>query len=326
MRDLRGLPKAHLHIHLEGAMRPATLDELAIGAGIAVPAITGFGSFSDFMGTYVAACGVLTTPDALARLTREVVEDAARDGATWIEPSVYLPHHTQRLGPPRQTLDIILGAAAVTAAATGTGVGIIVAADRTGDPEDAIEQAKLAVEYAGRGVVGFGLANDETGHFPGPFARAFAIARAGGLLSVPHAGELEGADSVQGALDTLRADRIQHGVRAIEDPDLVRRLADRQVCLDVCPTSNVMLAVVPDIAAHALPALVAAGIPCSINADDPLLFKTGLLDEYELARREFGFDDGALARIATTSIDASGAPTDVKQRTRAGIAEWLARG
>jgi adenosine deaminase len=144
-------------------------------------------------------------------------------------------------------------------------------------------------------------------------------------MSVPHAGELEGPVSVRGALDVLGADRIQHGVRAVEDPELVRRLADVQVCLDVCPTSNVMLSVVPDLRSHPLPDLFAAGVPCSINADDPLLFGTGLLDEYELARRELGFDDADLARIATTSIDASGAPPDVKRRTRSRIGAWLAR-
>jgi adenosine deaminase len=323
MRDLRGLPKAHLHIHLEGAMRPETLHELAGAAGLAVPPIRGFGSFSAFSGMYMAACDVLTSPDALARLTREVIEDSARDGATWVEPAVYLPHPNERLGAPEETLEIILGAAADAAGANDCGVGIVVAADRTVDPADAIEQATLAAKYAGRGVVGFGLANDETGHPPEPFAAAFAIARAAGLLSVPHAGELEGPASVRGALDALGADRVQHGVRAIEDPELVLRLADSAVCLDVCPTSNVLLSVVPDLASHPLPALLAAGVKCSLNADDPLLFGPNLLAEYEISRTELGLDDATLAHVATCSIDASAAPADVKQRTRAGIAIWL---
>ena len=188
-----------------------------------------------------------------------MIEDAARDGAVWIEPAVYLPHHNARIGPPVETLEIILGAAADAARANNIGVGIIVAADRTVDPADAVDQANIAVKYADRGVVGFGLANDETGHPPEPFAEAFAIARAAGLLSVPHAGELAGPASVKGALDALGANRLQHGVRAIEDPELVRRLADSPVCLDVCPTSNLMLAVVSDIASHPLPALLEAG-------------------------------------------------------------------
>jgi adenosine deaminase len=325
MRDLRQLPKAHLHIHLEGAMRPDTLHELAAAASIEVPPIRGFGSFAAFSGMYVAACDVLTSPDALARLTREVVEDAAADGAVWVEPAVYLPHHNQRLGPPEGTLEIILDAAAEAGRANDIGVGVIVAADRTVDPSDAVAQAELAVKYVDRGVTGFGLANDEVGCPPEPFADAFAIARAAGLLSVPHAGELDGPASVKGALDALGADRLGHGVRSIEDPELVRRLADSPVCLDVCPSSNVLLAIVPDLAAHPLPALLAAGVNCSLNSDDPLLFGPNLLDEYELVRDRLGLDDATLAHIATCAIDASAAPAELKRKTRAGIASWLAQ-
>ncbi len=305
-------------------MRPSTLHEMAADAGIEVPPTRGFGTFSAFAGMYVAACATLTSADALERLTREVVEDAASHGATWVEPAVYLPHHRERIGPPEETIEIILGAAGDAASANGVGVGLVVAADRTVDPADAVEQAMLAVKYADRGVVAFGLANDEVGFSPEPFADAFAIAREGGLLLVPHAGELEGAASVRGALDALGADRIQHGVRSIEDPELVRRLADSPVCLDVCPTSNLMLGVVADMASHPVPALLDAGVRCSLNSDDPLLFGPNLLEEYELVRSAFAFDDATLAHVATCSIDASGAPAEVKQRTRAGIASWLA--
>jgi adenosine deaminase len=324
MRDLGTLPKAHLHLHLEGAMRPGTLQEMAAQVGIDVPPIRGFGSFAAFSGMYVAACAVLSTPEALQRLVREVVEDAAIDGAAWVEPAIYLPHHNQRIGPPQLTLDIVLDAAARAAEEFGVGAGIVVAADRTVDPSDAVDQANLAVKYVGRGVVGFGLANDETDWPPEPFAEAFAIAREAGLLSVPHAGELAGPASVIGALDTLGADRIQHGVRSIEDPDLVRRLADSPVCLDVCPSSNVLLSVVPSVAEHPLPALIAAGVACSINADDPLLFGPNLLAEYELVRDELGLDDAALAAVARTSIDASGAPEELKVLARNGIEAWYA--
>jgi adenosine deaminase len=324
MRDLGTLPKAHLHLHLEGAMRPGTLQEMAAEAGVEVPPIRGFGSFAAFSGMYVAACEVLSTPDALQRLVREVVEDAAVDGAAWVEPAIYLPHHNQRIGPPQLTLDIVLEAAAHAAEEFGIGVGIVVAADRTVDPGDAVDQANLAVKYAGRGVVGFGLANDEADWPPEPFAPAFEIAREAGLLSVPHAGELAGPASVTGALDALRADRIQHGVRSIEDADLVRRLADSPVCLDVCPSSNVLLSVVPSLAEHPLPALLAAGVSCSINADDPLLFGPNLLAEYELVRDGLGLDDATLAAIARTSIDASGAPDALKVLARNGIDAWYA--
>ncbi len=323
MADLQALPKAHLHIHLEGGMRPATLNELAAEHGIAVPEVRGFGSFSAFAGMYVAACDVLRRPDDVARLARETVLDAVAAGAVWVEPAIYLPHHRERLGADEAVLEVLLDALQHAAAEAGIGVGVMIASDRTADPAIAVEQANIAARYAGEGVVAFGLANDEVLGPPEPFAEAFAIARAAGLLSTPHAGELVGPESIIGALEALGADRIQHGVRAVEDPDLVVRLADSGICLDVCPSSNVLLAVVPDIASHPLPDLLAAGVRCSLNADDPLLFGPGLLDEYELCRAELGLDDATLAGIARTSIEASGAPDTVKRPALAGIDAWL---
>jgi adenosine deaminase len=324
MRDLLGLPKAHLHIHLEGGMRPDTLSELAGKYGMAVPEIRGYGSFPVFAGMYLAACEVLQHPDDWRRLITETAEDGAAAGAVWIEPSVFLPRHRDRLGIEEEVLEMALDAATAASKTTGVATGIMVAADRTLDPAVAVEQAKLAARYAGKGVVAFGLANDEALFPPEPFAPAYAIAKEAGLLSTPHAGELAGPDSIRGALDTLGPDRIQHGVRAVEDPSLVKRLADSGVCLDVCPTSNVMLSVVPSIQEHPLPLLIESGVRCSINGDDPLLFGPGLLEEYVLCREAFGFDDATLAAIARTSIEASGAPDDVKAAGLAGIDAWLA--
>jgi adenosine deaminase len=324
MRDLVALPKAHLHVHLEGAMRPATLHELADHYGVEVPPIRGFGSFAEFSGMYVAATQVLQSPADLARVVDEVVEDAAMAGACWVEPSFYAPHYTGRYGSDQDTVEIVLAALADAAARHGIAAGLMLAADRTVDPSIAVEQARLAARYAGNGIVGFGLANDEAPWPPEPFAAAFRVARAAGLLSTPHAGELSGPASVRGALDALGADRIQHGVRAIEDPELVKRLADEAVCCDVCPSSNVLLSVVPTMEACALGPLLDAGVPCSVNADDPLLFGPGLLDEYEICRTQLGFDDVRMAHIARCSIDHSGAPDDVKATTRAGIDAWLA--
>ena len=324
MRDLASLPKAHLHIHLEGAMRPETLTELAGAAGIDVPPIRGFGSFSAFSGMYVAACEVLRSEADLRRLVDEVVADAAAAGAVWVEPATYVPHHRARLGPDESVIEIMLDELSHAGARHGVGTGLLVAADRTLDLDDAMAQAHLAVRYAADGVVSFGLHNDEEGFPPGPFAPAFEIATAAGLLLTPHAGELDGPWVVAGAVDHLRADRIQHGVRAIEDPDLVARLAEADVCLDVCPSSNVALGVYPSIAEHPLPALLDAGVSCSLNADDPLLFGPGLLEEYQLCRDELGLDDDTLAQVARTSVEASGAPDHLKFTAARDIDTWLA--
>ena len=324
MRSLATLPKGHLHLHLEGAMRPSTLAELAAEAGMEVPATSGFGSFTAFSGMYNAACAVLTSHDHLRRLVDEVVADAAAAGAVWVEPATYPDQLGGRLGTGDEVLEVVLEALAAAGSKHQVGTGLMIAADRTLDPADAVAQARRAVRYAADGVVSFGLHNDEVGFPPERFTEAFAVARAGGLLSTPHAGELDGPRTVAGALTALGADRIQHGVRSIEDPLLVERLAEAGTCLDVCPTSNLLLGIYPSLDAHPLPALLAAGVRCSINADDPLLFGPGLLEEYELCRDQLGLDDRALAGIARASIDASGAPSALKACAGDAVDAWLA--
>ncbi len=305
-------------------MRRVTLRELATRYGIEEPETRGFGSFSAFSMMYVAACDVLRTPDDLRRLVDETVEDAKLAGAVWVEPSLFAPHHNARIGPDEEVIELVLDALAESSATHGVGAGLMVAGDRTRNPLDAVEQATLAVKYANRGVVGFGLANDEALWPSEAFGPAFDVIRGTGLLSTPHAGELAGPESVRGAVDVLGADRLQHGVRAIEDPNLVARLANEGICCDVCPTSNLALAVYPSLNDHPLGALLDAGVPCSVNADDPLLFGSQLLEEYELCRDELGFDDQRMAHVARCSVDQSGAPGALKASARAGIDQWLA--
>ncbi len=322
--NLRNLPKAHLHVHLEGAMRPTTLAALAAGYGVPVPVLKKkFGTFADFEDLYITAAGLLRSFDDLRRLVAEVVEDAADDGAVWIEPAVHLPDHGQ-LGSSDQVLDVLISAGHAAEEATGVGVGWLITADRTLPPELAVEQAEVASRNSDRGVVAFGLANDESAAAPERFVRAFALARAAGLIAAPHAGEHGGPDSVLSAVETLGADRIQHGVRAIEDDVVVSRLVDNRICLDVCPTSNVSLSVVADYGDHPLPSLLEREVACSINADDPLLFGVGLLDEYTICRDALGMNVVALAGCARTSIEHSGAPTELKSRNRRAIDSWLA--
>lgn len=304
-------------------MRPGTLVELAEAYGIEVPVTRGFGSFSAFADMYVAACDVLRAPADLRRLVDETVQDAHRAGAVWVEPSLFAPRHRARFGADEAVIELVLDALAESSVRYGVGAGLLVAADRTSAPEDAVEQATLAVRYADLGVVGFGLANDEAQWPPEPFRPAFDIIREAGLLSVPHAGELAGPESVRAALESLGANRIQHGVRAVEDSDLVGRLADERICCDVCPTSNIALGVYPSLAEHPLGALLDAGVPCSVNADDPLLFGPDLLEEYQLCRDQLGFDDERMAQIAGHSIDHSGAPGELVASTRERMGAWL---
>jgi len=307
-------------------MRATTLTELADRHGL--PAnLEGDGSFASFIALYRAACEALRSPDDLSRLVHEIVEDATADGVVWIEISAWVSSaHAERLGLANQVevLEALLDAGQRAQRKAGIGVGFIVSANRTRPPGEAVELARLAAKHTADGVVGLGLADDETRGAAELFGEAFAVARDAGLIRAPHAGEHGGPDSVRGALDVLGAQRIEHGVRSVEDPELLRRLAAEGVTLDVCPTSNVVLSVVPSLDAHPLPRLLEAGVPLSLNADDPLFFGSGILAEYELGRHSFGLDDLTLAHIARCSIRASGAPDKLKTAALAAIDRWSA--
>ena len=324
VRDLRRLPKAHLHLHLEGSMRPATLADLARRHGVPVPDMDAYGSFREFGLRYDEAVSLVRCEDDLRRVVREVVEDAATDGAVWLEPAVNPVRYGQAFGrSSAYVLDLLIDEACGAAARAGIGCGLLVTALRHLDPREAVGLARLAATRADAGVAGFGLAADESLHPPEPFADAFALARAAGLIAAPHAGELAGPASVRGALDALGAQRVQHGVRAIEDAGLVARLADEGVALDVCPTSNFRLGIVDSVTAHPLPRLLDAGVRCTLAADDSLLFGAGLLDEYEKARTVLGLSDNSLAEVARSSLEASGAPEGTVRAGVAGVAAWL---
>lgn len=355
--DLRALPKNHLHIHLEGAMRPETLDELCERYALQRPQDTRgkrFANFGGFNDLYWAATECIRTRDDLARVVHEVAEDAASQGVWWMEPAFDAERYsTLREGHPFRLFEtqeegwlFMLGAASAASKATGVGIGYISAIDRTRALESAMCRAQAtaelvnsgahmidmrAGEYVGRhaGIVAVGLHSNEVGCPPEPFEAAFRVAIDGtGLLSAPHAGEIApapggGPASVAGAIDALGADRIAHGVLAITDPELVDRLATEQVCLDVCPTSNILLSVFPSIAEHPLPNFLDAGVPCSLGSDDPLLFGPGLLEEYELCRAEMALNDHQFAALAKASFQHSGAPTQLRDAGVKAIDRWL---
>ena len=179
------------------------------------------------------------------------------------------------------------------------------------------------MRYAGRGVVGFGLSNDERRGRAYDFEGAFRIARRAGLMAVPHGGELLGPASVRECVETLGADRIGHGVRAAEDPRLVEKIVERDVTLEVCPSSNVGLGVVPTAADVPVRALLDSGVPIALGADDPLLFGSRLVRQYELAREVYGCPDAELAELARHSIRASAAPDDIRKRLLDDVDTWL---
>jgi adenosine deaminase len=334
-RDLSTLPKAHLHLHFTGSMRPTTLLELAEKYGVHLPeALTGGeppklratderGWFR-FQRLYDIARSCLRTPEDIQRLVREAAEEDVRDGSRWLEIQVDPTSYAPTLGGLIPALEIILDAVESASRATGLGMRVIVAANRMKHPLEARTLARLAVRYADRGVVGFGLSNDERRGMARDFDRAFAIARSGGLLAAPHGGELNGPTSVRDCLDDLRATRVGHGVRAAEDPKLLRRLADRGVTCEVCPASNVALGVYEKPEDVPLRTLFDAGVPMALGADDPLLFGSRLAAQYELARRHQGFGDSELAELARQSVRGSAAPEQVAKGLLTEIDTWLA--
>lgn len=323
LRDLQTLPKGHLHVHFEATMRPETYAELGAAQSSSPALHTDYGDFSDFQTAYMGLLNALTTPEAVVRVVDEMAEDAVRDGVMYIELGMGIDLSALVFGSRRAALEAMCDAIAAAGARNGIVIRLVVTVDRSGSPERAIEDAELAVEFANRGVAALGLANDERG-FPGDgFAEAFRIAKAGGLLSTPHSGELEGPDYIRTAVEVLHADRVQHGVRVISDPDLIAQLAASGVCLDVCPTSNVLLGAVEGMDSHPLRVLLEAGVRCSINADDPTLLGPSILDEYELARHELGLSDEQLAACAWSSIDCSAAPDELKTEAHRRIDAWL---
>lgn len=323
--DLADLPKADLHLHLEGAMRPRTLADLADTYAEPTPEVGCYRSFDEFQHCYRAVVRLIRTPGDMRRLVREVVEDAASSGAVWIEPHFNPTTYAPALGSAEDVLDLVLETATAAGRPIGVGFGLTLSASRNRDPRDATALARLAVGYAGRGVVAFGLTGDEAATPPEAFSEAFAIARDAGLIIAPHAGELMGGPSIRSTLDVLSPDRIAHGVRAVEHPALMERLANERITLDVCLTSNHVLGVVKDIREHPIRHLLDSGVPCSLGSDDPLLLKTNLLAEYQVARGQLSMTDRQLAAIASTSIQSSGAPTDLAARALAGIEAWLRR-
>ncbi len=334
-RDPHALPKAHLHLHFTGSMRHSTLLELAERDGIRLPeqlvsewppalsAADEKGWFR-FQRLYDVARSVLRTEDDVRRLVREAAEDDVADGSRWLEIQVDPSGYAARFGGITAFTDLVLDAVAAASRETGLGMAVVIAANRTRHPLDARTLARLAAQYAGRGVVGFGLSNDERRGRTEDFAPAFAIAERAGLMLVPHGGELRGPEHIRLCLDRLHAHRLGHGVRSAEDPDLLARIVDAGVTLEVCPVSNVALGVYSDPTSVPLPTLLDAGATVALGADDPLLFGSRLAGQYATMRAAHHLTDDQLAELARMSVRGSNAPSEVKAAILADIDGWLA--
>ena len=315
---LKALPKAEVHLHLEGCFEAALIAQWAKAEGVALPRsqedLFKFSGLADFLGFLDLACGLARTQDRLVELSYGLSQRLAANGTGYADV-IFNPTHWHawhgRLGA---MLDAIH--AGFTAAEQDglPGVGLCVSLLRTQSANEAVELVDTLVALRHPRVVALSVdGNEGTAGRTGPrFAEAFRKAGSAGLRRTVHAGESSGPEGVWDAVNLLGADRIDHGVRAIEDPVLVQMLADRQIPLGVCPTSNLVLGVYPSIEAHPIERLRQAGVRVSVNTDDPALLGASLVGEYALCRRAFGWTDEVTRAVAHTSIDASFANDDLK--------------
>jgi aminodeoxyfutalosine deaminase len=307
-------PLAELHVHLFASIPPAVMRELARRHHVDLPAPLADGIRPDFryrdfehFSELLAALRPLTRDaDDVELLTYEFAADVARQGVRYVETMVTAMGAARRGLTPEAMLDAMNRARTRARAEFGLEMRWIVDISRGLPEAERAYWADQALEFAigGRdaGVVAFGLSGPEAGNPPEPFAPWFERARAAGLRSAPHAGELAGPESIWGAIRALHAERIAHGVRAVEDPALVAHLAERRIALDVCPTSNVCLGVVPSLAAHPLRLLHESGVPITVNSDCPPMFGSTLTDEVALLTGPLGLDAAAATEIVANGL------------------------
>jgi aminodeoxyfutalosine deaminase len=282
-------PKIELHVHLEGTVRPATLLEIARRNDYPLPADTveelaplyRFRDFEHFIEVWILTTNALRRADDFRQVVVDYAAEAAAHGAVYIE-GIFSPAERVRRGV---SWDEVFSGFRDGADEARELHGVLLALTPDIPRGFTLEEARETVRYALKyELAGVGLGGLEAQFPPEPYADVFRYAKAEGLASVPHAGEVAGPASVWGALDALGADRIRHGIRAVEDPALVRELAARGIVLDVCPISNLRTGAVRSLEEHPLPQLVEAGVLCSISTDDPAMFDTDLTRDYEAAR------------------------------------------
>lgn len=316
--------KAELHCHIEGAAAPELVLKQAGKYGADPSPFIRNGAFvwhdfTSFLAAYDFSASLFRTEDDYARLADHYLSSLARDGAIYSEIFVS-PDHAQKSGLTPQAYIEALGEGIQTARAkTGIEGRMIVIGVRHFGVETVESAARFAARCGHPLVSGFGMAGEERFGDLEDYVRAFEIAREAGLGITVHAGELAGWKSVEAALDHIRPARIGHGVRAIENPELVKRITAEGVVLECCPASNIALGLFPEFPAHPFPVLREAGCKVTLNSDDPPYFASTLKREYDIAREHFGLNDKALLGVTRTAIEAA----FVDRKTRAALLKKL---
>ena len=330
---IRAMPKVELHVHLEGSIRPETLLQLAQRNRITLPYDTleglrewyTFRDFPHFVEIYIAISKCLKTADDIELIAREFLAGQAAQNIKHSE-ATYTAFTIYKLCgiPFEQQLAAIQRARAWAQRELGVDMTLTLDIARELRPDQGMVTADWAIAAFGNGVSGFGLGGYEVGNPPEKFTEAFQRALDAGIPSVPHAGETEGAASIWGAIRSLNASRIGHGVRAVQDPMLIDYLRAHQIPLEVCPTSNVCLGVAASIDTHPIKNLLDAGLYITLNSDDPPMFNTTLTDEYLKCADAFGWDAAMCETLSLNALRASFLPparkTEMEQSFRAEFA------
>ncbi|MEK1886630.1 MAG: adenosine deaminase [Phyllobacterium sp.] len=316
--------KAELHCHIEGAASVRLVQRKAARYGVDVSGfIRGdkfvWHDFTSFLDAYDQSSMLFRTAEDYADLAEDYLLALGRQDCIYSEVFISTDHAITAGLHPRAYIEGLAEGMYRAKAATGIEGRLVATGLRHKGPDAVLAAARYIVENPHPLVTGFGMAGDERIHRPSDFAAAFNLARDAGLGITVHAGELSGWESVASALDALAPSRIGHGVRAIENPDLVKKLAEEEIVLECCPGSNIALGVYADFAAHPFPALARAGVPVTLNSDDPPYFHTNLAREYAVAATDFGYDEEELTAVTATALNAA----FIDEETRRSLLERL---
>jgi adenosine deaminase len=331
---VRRMPKAELHCHLDGSLRPATLFELSTARDLRLPVPTAAAlgdwmrvddaaNLEEYLARFEVTLAVMQTAEELERVARELVLDAALDGVRYLEVR-FCPALNVRGGLSLdEVMDAVLKGLKRGEKETATVARAIVCALRSLPMPHAMEMAELAVAYTGRGVVAFDLAGGERGNPASVHAAAFDYARLHDLSVTVHAGEGDGPDSIREAVHRCAADRIGHGTRLFEDPALEAYVIDHRIPLEVCPTSNVQTRVVGQFAEHPFARFASIGGIVTINTDNRLMSGVSLTDEYLRCAEHMGYDLAQLGALALAAFDAAFLPAAQRESLRAAVAREI---
>ena len=329
---LIALPKAELHIHLEGTIQPASVLTFArkYGADLGrkneeeIGSLYRYRNFRDFLVIYKQLVSLLRQPEDFALVIEELGQSAARQNIRYLEINVSTRAHFRYGVPYDELLDGLAIGAEAARRVSGVEMRFILTYGRGHEPEPFQEIAEWCVRGREKGVVGLGLGGYEPGNPASLYSETIQWAQQHGVPFAPHAGETAGAENIWDTL-RLKPARIEHGFRAVEDPQLVEHIRERRITLDICPTSNVCTNSISGLEAHPLRQLWEAGVQVTINSDNPSMFHTTLLDEYRLAVTHFGFTPAELAQMSLTAVHASLLPSQERSQLEARFQEEIER-